>query len=913
MKKLFLLLAVCFAGLVTSAQEKFDMPNATGTYLTGINDSGEICGYYTVASGNTIAFWINKYGDTIVLHGPGGSNSYVNATGISNNDMVVGNFGTAGNVSAAQSFIFLPNPGRNSGGTYLTVTNWGGTNTQASGITSDTCISGSYQVGGNDCGALWCTGAGTPTSLRCSNVGTVYPTYAFDINTVNHNACGFIIQGAEEQAFVYRSSIDAWDTFQVGGFLKSRALGMNDNGWICGNYNNETKGFYGKKVWQQNLTNFTQIIVNGATTIYPSHINNANGIVGYYTDAQGVDHGFILATYDIGFRPSVNGYNFPNTDTSVWWPSYYNQWSYELDPYLNNNTSFPLNWVNEFYSSKTSFPSWPHYVVAFPATRFYKHVGFVIVRNQLDFNRWVAEISPWGGSCYGFAVSAGLIFDNAAKLDASYPSYLPYHGQNLFDYPLNDTTITVINKVFTRQYAKELMGLKTARLDSNISVNLQLIQQELRNSRGRYHSGMSIRDQHQPGGHAIFPYKLVPGATGDGIDTIYVYDCNFPGNDTLYMTVDLNAGNGGDWSYDARGLYASDFGGSPNGKGFAPYGPDSMALNQLHIGVPGPAEGPLYNRSTQAQPFETMFNDSSVVHMVDDSGNVAVFSIDSTRSTNLIDPWDVPGGRGPQQVKATYNQGNVTAITKTNNGNFANNFVLVTSDNYLIRCDRPSANAGTDHYSASPASLTYLATDSARMVNYTVNIDNDTSVEYNYYITQLNVPGANKVTVSVADSVGVLLQNFGPATSYVITTNFVKTDTIVTFTDTIAIQGNTQHTILPHDTTYSGIFILVDTGMTGNIEDSIFIHRTVTGINRVNAPNITAWPVPSADALYMSGPQGLVSYKIIDAMGRIVGTGQMDFGTGTTQMFNLARYAPGLYTIAADGPQGKWNYLFMRQ
>ena len=117
MKKLFLLLAVCFAGLVTSAQEKFDMPNATGTYLTGINDSGEICGYYTVASGNTIAFWINKYGDTIVLHGPGGSNSYVNATGISNNDMVVGNFGTAGNVSAAQSFIFLPNPGRNSGGT----------------------------------------------------------------------------------------------------------------------------------------------------------------------------------------------------------------------------------------------------------------------------------------------------------------------------------------------------------------------------------------------------------------------------------------------------------------------------------------------------------------------------------------------------------------------------------------------------------------------------------------------------------------------------------------------------------------------------------------------------------------------------------------------------------------------------
>ena len=75
MVKQLLVCAFSLSCLFVSAQEIFDMPNATGTYLSGINDSGEICGYYTVSSGNTIAFWINKFGDTIILHGPDGNDT----------------------------------------------------------------------------------------------------------------------------------------------------------------------------------------------------------------------------------------------------------------------------------------------------------------------------------------------------------------------------------------------------------------------------------------------------------------------------------------------------------------------------------------------------------------------------------------------------------------------------------------------------------------------------------------------------------------------------------------------------------------------------------------------------------------------------------------------------------------------
>ena len=265
-----------------------------------------------------------------------------------------------------------------------------------------------------------------------------------------------------------------------------------------------------------------------------------------------------------------------------------------------------------------------------------------------------------------------------------------------------------------------------------------------------------------------------------------------------------------------------------------------------------------------------------------------------------------------EENREVYSTNGVTTVSKKNHPGYSNNFLQITQDGYVIRCDRVSGTDTTDNYTYSPGSLSYIDSGSTNhIVAFTVAVDADSN-QYNYFITNLNVPVNNKATAATYGTNGMVLQNFGPATTYVITTEFVI-DSVRYFSDTIHIGSNTQHIIQPHDTTYRGIYILVDTGMTVLYEDTIFIHSTVTDINKINAPNLTAWPVPSDDKLYISGPQGLINYTIVDIMGRTVASGEIDFGNGETRAFNLVNLSPGMYIIRGAGQNEKWDYMFMKQ
>ena len=901
MKKIILIFFICFSGLIASAQEIFDMPNATGTYLTGINDSGEICGYYTTSSG-TFAFEIDKYGDTINLTGPGGSNAYVDATGISNSGMVVGNYGA--NSGSAQSYIYLPNPGRNANGNYYQVPAWGGTNTTATGITNDTCIAGSYDVGPDKDGALWCKSAGTETALRCLNQSTVIPAFGCDLDN-NHNVCGYLIEGAMEQCFIYRGVALGWDTFQIGGALKSRALGMNDNGWICGNYSSETKGFYCKKLTGQNYSNFSQIIVQGATTIYPCHINNNNDIIVFYTDAQGKDHGFINAHYDIGFRPSKNGWGFDNSAADVWIPAYYNQFSYATDPYLNNGSAWPKKQPgNQVYVSINQ-DAWPDMVKILQLSQCY--TGTPPAHTQAAYNKWVANIKPYfQGSCFGMVNTAMEIFDNPNWYYNHFPATATYRAQATPTIPTNNSVLAAAHQTQCYAvYSKEEVGFEQAQQAANtttIKPTLQAIMRNLRNSRTRPHRSIGIPIP--SGGHAIIPYALAPGAQGNGIDTVYVYDPNYHMVDSLYVLTDAN----GQWHYTAGGRHG-DYGTLPTIPFMAL--PDSTFQSQLNLGIK-PAT-PFWRSSGNQSPyFNCYFNDSSIVQMTDDSGQVARVAYDTSYSSALIFINYRLSGINYLRPAGTYCHGNTVLATKNTFAGYADDYLAVSGDNYFLRCNRTPGADTTDNYSYDATDITYI--DNAThndTINYILNLDDSTG-EHNYYITNITVAAGNKLTAGIYGTEGMVIENFGPPTTYVITTDFI-TGSVHTFMDTITISGNTRHIIQPHDTTASGIFIAVDTGMTGVFEDSIFIHQTLTDINRVNAPNISAWPVPSGNELFMSGPQGLVKYNIVDITGRNVASGELDFGNGTTQKFNVANFAPGVYTIAGNGVQGRWTYMFVKE
>lgn len=178
-------------------------------------------------------------------------------------------------------------------------------------------------------------------------------------------------------------------------------------------------------------------------------------------------------------------------------------------------------------------------------------------------------------------------------------------------------------------------------------------------------------------------------------------------------------------------------------------------------------------------------------------------------------------------------------------------------------------------------------------------------------IGNLNIVAGNKVTVSVYGTQGAVIQNYGPATTYAITTQFT-TDTFTTFTGTIPISANTRQIIQPHDTTYSGIYIMVDTGMTGLYEDTIFITPAVNGINAISGTKIAVWPVPAGNALNVSGPTGLISYTIVDMLGHSLISNEADFGNGQTRTVDISTLVPGMYVIQGKSPNGTWNYPFVK-
>ena len=68
---------------------QYDVPGATNTYLLGINDAGDTCGYYNMGAGSDTGF-INVGGTLLTFTAPGATGVF--ARGLNNLGQVVGNY-----------------------------------------------------------------------------------------------------------------------------------------------------------------------------------------------------------------------------------------------------------------------------------------------------------------------------------------------------------------------------------------------------------------------------------------------------------------------------------------------------------------------------------------------------------------------------------------------------------------------------------------------------------------------------------------------------------------------------------------------------------------------------------------------------------------------------------------------------
>ena len=321
------LLPLVFAifGLVISAASSahainynfsaIDFPGATHTEAHGINDSGNIVGYYTDAQGINHGF-LYAGGAFTTIDVPGAKSTYPN--GINNSGNIVGSYIEANN-NGGHGFL------RDASGIFTTIDVPGSIpgSTQAFGINDSGDIVGTYfgaTYYGDTTGSHGFLYAGgsfrdAPPVLQGS---IAYGAYGINnsrascaINPFYGDIVGFndYAAGKNYGVFYFCNSGNANGALAIiysPGASYTEASGINDSYDIVGTYGDATGVEHG---FLYVLARLTTIDVPGSIGTALYGINNSGDIVGVYADANHNSHG-LLAT------PSIINISVTPTTTS---------------------------------------------------------------------------------------------------------------------------------------------------------------------------------------------------------------------------------------------------------------------------------------------------------------------------------------------------------------------------------------------------------------------------------------------------------------------------------------------------------------------------------------------------------------------------------------------------------------------
>jgi probable HAF family extracellular repeat protein len=249
----------------------FDVLGGGGPFSYGINDSGQIAGTYSDATG-THGFVEDGAGNYTSINVPGAI--FTDALGINDSGQIVGLYdatGIQGFLKTGSVFTPIDVPGA-AEGTY----SWG--------ISNNGQVVGYYlDASGVEHGFLR-DGAGNYSSINIPGS----PVVAYGINDSGQIVGGY-----------YNAT--GWHSFlMAGGFTPivvpgakfTSAFGINDSGQIVGSYEDASGVEHG---FLKTGSVFTTIDAPGAgaSATYLWGINDSGQIVGTYDDASGDEHGFI--------------------------------------------------------------------------------------------------------------------------------------------------------------------------------------------------------------------------------------------------------------------------------------------------------------------------------------------------------------------------------------------------------------------------------------------------------------------------------------------------------------------------------------------------------------------------------------------------------------------------------------------
>ena len=255
-----------------------DFPGAVLTNAQGINDQGEIVGFYNDTTGRTHGF-VQSGGHFRSIDYPNADATQVRGIGPAGD--IVGSYQRQGESGGVPNHGFL----MTRRGGFFTVDYPGHQNTIAQRILADGTILGCYHDGDT---------MGTMFGMTVSRRGFERITEPMSMHNGatpdGQTIVGLYTDMMDGRGKGYIVRRGAFSAFEVPGSVQTAAWDVNPAGLVVGVYRDSAGAFHG---FQYDERAFGRVDVPGATATRVFGVNGHADMVGAFVDASGRTHGFL--------------------------------------------------------------------------------------------------------------------------------------------------------------------------------------------------------------------------------------------------------------------------------------------------------------------------------------------------------------------------------------------------------------------------------------------------------------------------------------------------------------------------------------------------------------------------------------------------------------------------------------------
>lgn len=855
------------------------------TYFMDISDSGMVVGYYSHESGGNVGLIRFKNGVTDTFALPGYTHTEI--IGINNKHQLIGR--AYNTPSSAVAFVAEIQNNKVVNASEVTWHSSGALNKWPIKINDDGIGSGSMQTGTTRWLHYMSMYGGTTTKTTRQKLGSSFVnTYGQGINE-SLDVVGYYIDGGERVPFVYQTSDDKiypLNHVYDKGIGRTIFNDINENNQIAVEYRDST-GFMHSTIGQYDETNhsityYDTFPLNYYQSTYIKGINNNGDIVGYYTTASGETRAFYasksameLKGFDIRKNaiPHVNGPNIFQSDT--------NDYNYKTgDPYFKDTVSFYdllQPYVVMDSSQNASMlngrrsPSWVSYVLAKGADKCYTG-GQLKMTEALKW--FLISSDSFLGFCNGISGMTGQLLRDTQSVYQRFP--LIKRGSTMADYNLT-------NNKFDLTFRESLGALQFYQLsghfrpvsnawgrqvkyyqDGQNAIGFPKIKDYVTDIAQDFYDTSSVDSLNvlfiflsffqnaNPGGHAIFPYKVHRRLNVEHpVDTVYVMDPNFP-QQPIKLALFYNEYYG--WAFDTSNNWQYNILTAGKGGNFSQIAiPNRAQLRQSRKeGIKdkhAKASTDAYSIATNGLcdfTVENVDNASEKLELKDGKYTSTISTIQEDYIMNSDDIPDVLNGSTPIKIKATLSGCEGRQVW---------HYMHESGDFIYARKD------------VKPGEEDVILHDGKTMV-----IQNNTGVKHDIRLTSIMVEGDEEASLSIdgfqlanndaikLDAVGIykvkLDNTTGDQSNYNLNVRYISENEVFTWETTgIDIKKEHTHTILlKPEVTDKEVVILVDTTGNGVTDDTLVIENKKSGIKNVEDlfQGVDVFPNPVAGILHLN-------------------------------------------------------------